>query len=260
MRRAAVGIVAILLEHVRPGAAPIRSSAARAGDRARAGLCRRSYRGHAARREGRWARPRASRSTRTAISGCSRAASRPSSSSTPTARIIRAFGDGLFTRSHGLRIDRQGNLWATDVGGAHRREDEPRRADAADDRHQGRSGRVERSHRLAQAQSAERHRDRRQRRHLRRAGAHAGSDAATRGCSSSTRTASSSSRGAAREPGPASSRSRTASPSTRRDCCGSRIARTSGSRSSIRTARSSGRSNTKACRAASTSDASSSTW
>jgi len=31
--------------------------------------------------------------------------------------FIRAFGDKLFTRSHGLRIDRDGNLWATDVGG-----------------------------------------------------------------------------------------------------------------------------------------------
>src|SRR4029453_10169187 len=31
--------------------------------------------------------------------------------------FIRAFGDKLFTRSHGLRIDREGNLWATDVGG-----------------------------------------------------------------------------------------------------------------------------------------------
>ena len=31
--------------------------------------------------------------------------------------FIRSFGDGIFTRSHGLRIDRQGNLWATDVGG-----------------------------------------------------------------------------------------------------------------------------------------------
>jgi len=31
--------------------------------------------------------------------------------------FIRAFGDKLFTRSHGLRIDSQGNLWATDVGG-----------------------------------------------------------------------------------------------------------------------------------------------
>ena len=30
-------------------------------------------------------------------------------------RFIRAFGEGLFTRSHGLRIDRDGNLWATDV-------------------------------------------------------------------------------------------------------------------------------------------------
>lgn len=31
--------------------------------------------------------------------------------------FIRAFGDRLFSRSHGLRIDREGNLWATDVGG-----------------------------------------------------------------------------------------------------------------------------------------------
>ncbi|MEO6102988.1 MAG: peptidyl-alpha-hydroxyglycine alpha-amidating lyase family protein [Pseudoxanthomonas sp.] len=31
--------------------------------------------------------------------------------------FIRAFGDKLLTRSHGLRIDREGNLWATDVGG-----------------------------------------------------------------------------------------------------------------------------------------------
>jgi DNA-binding beta-propeller fold protein YncE len=31
--------------------------------------------------------------------------------------FIRSFGEGLFTRSHGLRIDRDGNLWATDVGG-----------------------------------------------------------------------------------------------------------------------------------------------
>src|SRR5687767_14736130 len=31
--------------------------------------------------------------------------------------FIRAFGDKLFTRAHGLRIDREGNLWATDVGG-----------------------------------------------------------------------------------------------------------------------------------------------
>jgi len=29
---------------------------------------------------------------------------------------VRSFGDGLFTRAHGLRIDREGNLWAGDVG------------------------------------------------------------------------------------------------------------------------------------------------
>src|SRR5262245_47398599 len=32
-------------------------------------------------------------------------------------KFIRSFGDGLFTRSHGLRIDADGNIWATDVGG-----------------------------------------------------------------------------------------------------------------------------------------------
>ena len=31
-------------------------------------------------------------------------------------KFIRSFGEGLFTRSHGLRIDRDGNIWATDVG------------------------------------------------------------------------------------------------------------------------------------------------
>ena len=31
--------------------------------------------------------------------------------------FVRAFGDKMFTRSHGLRIDQEGNLWATDVGG-----------------------------------------------------------------------------------------------------------------------------------------------
>ena len=32
------------------------------------------------------------------------------------AKFIRSFGEGLFTRSHGLRIDKDGNIWATDVG------------------------------------------------------------------------------------------------------------------------------------------------
>jgi sugar lactone lactonase YvrE len=31
-------------------------------------------------------------------------------------KFIRSFGEGLFTRSHGLRIDTAGNIWATDVG------------------------------------------------------------------------------------------------------------------------------------------------
>ncbi|MGD2167942.1 MAG: peptidyl-alpha-hydroxyglycine alpha-amidating lyase family protein [Gammaproteobacteria bacterium] len=32
-------------------------------------------------------------------------------------RFVRAFGEKLFVRSHGLHIDRAGNLWATDVYG-----------------------------------------------------------------------------------------------------------------------------------------------
>lgn len=30
--------------------------------------------------------------------------------------FIRAFGGGLFTRAHGVRLDSDGNIWATDVG------------------------------------------------------------------------------------------------------------------------------------------------
>ncbi len=31
-------------------------------------------------------------------------------------KFLRGFGDGLFRRTHGLTIDRDGNLWITDVG------------------------------------------------------------------------------------------------------------------------------------------------
>ena len=30
--------------------------------------------------------------------------------------FIRGFGEGLFTRTHGLRFDRDGNIWVSDVG------------------------------------------------------------------------------------------------------------------------------------------------
>lgn len=33
----------------------------------------------------------------------------------PDGRFVRAFGEGLFSRSHGLRIDAEDNLWVTDV-------------------------------------------------------------------------------------------------------------------------------------------------
>jgi DNA-binding beta-propeller fold protein YncE len=31
-------------------------------------------------------------------------------------KFVRGFGEGLFTRTHGLRIDREDNIWVTDVG------------------------------------------------------------------------------------------------------------------------------------------------
>jgi sugar lactone lactonase YvrE len=34
----------------------------------------------------------------------------------PNGQFIRAFGEGLFVRTHGFRIDRDRNLWVTDVG------------------------------------------------------------------------------------------------------------------------------------------------
>lgn len=34
----------------------------------------------------------------------------------PDGKFVRAFGEGLLTRSHGLHIDREGNIWVTDVG------------------------------------------------------------------------------------------------------------------------------------------------
>ena len=34
----------------------------------------------------------------------------------PNGAFVRSFGDAMFTRSHGLKIDHDGNLWATDVG------------------------------------------------------------------------------------------------------------------------------------------------
>src|SRR5258708_6892151 len=33
----------------------------------------------------------------------------------PDGNFIRGFGDGLFERPHGLRIDAEDNIWATDV-------------------------------------------------------------------------------------------------------------------------------------------------
>src|SRR4026209_2333031 len=35
----------------------------------------------------------------------------------PDGNFIRGFGDGLFERPHGLRIDAADNIWTTDVAG-----------------------------------------------------------------------------------------------------------------------------------------------
>jgi sugar lactone lactonase YvrE len=32
-------------------------------------------------------------------------------------KFLRAFGEGLFTRAHGMKIDKDDNIWTTDVGG-----------------------------------------------------------------------------------------------------------------------------------------------
>jgi DNA-binding beta-propeller fold protein YncE len=34
----------------------------------------------------------------------------------PNGKFIRSFGDGLFTRTHGLRVDKEGNFWVADTG------------------------------------------------------------------------------------------------------------------------------------------------
>jgi sugar lactone lactonase YvrE len=36
---------------------------------------------------------------------------------TADGKFVRALGDGLYDRPHGLRIDREDNIWTTDVGG-----------------------------------------------------------------------------------------------------------------------------------------------
>jgi len=35
----------------------------------------------------------------------------------PSGQLVRSFGGKMFTRAHGLRIDHEGSIWATDVGG-----------------------------------------------------------------------------------------------------------------------------------------------
>ena len=134
--------------------------------------------------------------------------------------FIRAFGEGLFTRTHGLRFDRDGNIWVSDVGAHIVVKLNPHGQVLLTLGVEGRGRRLGRSRRIAPAQPAERRRVRPRRRHLRRAGAHARRRRAMRASSSSIAPAASSSRGAEKARSRASSRSRTASRSTRRACSG----------------------------------------
>ena len=45
----------------------------------------------------------------------------------PDGNFIRGFGDGLFERPHGLRIDADDNIWATDVAAPSGLQVQPRR-------------------------------------------------------------------------------------------------------------------------------------
>ena len=91
----------------------------------------------------------------------------------PNGTFVRSFGDGLFTRSHGLRIDGEGNLWATDVGGHVVVKFNPAGQALLTLGTKGRGRRVERGGGIAQAESAQRCRHRAQRGRLRGAGTHA---------------------------------------------------------------------------------------
>jgi hypothetical protein len=77
--------------------------------------------------------------------------------------FVRSFGDKLFTRAHGVRLDRDGNIWATDVGAHTVMKFSPQGELLLTLGTKGRSRRVERGRGLASFQSAERHRHRGQR-------------------------------------------------------------------------------------------------
>ena len=69
--------------------------------------------------------------------------------------FIRTFGDNLFTRAHGVRLDADGNIWATDVGAHRRLQAEPAGTGAAHARHERRGRRVERGGGIPQVESTE---------------------------------------------------------------------------------------------------------
>ena len=155
--------------------------------------------------------------------------------------FVRAFGDGMFTRAHGLRIDREGNLWATDVGAHTVMKLSPGRTGLLTLGTKGQAGEWNEaagSRKLNQPNDVA----------IAANGDVFVAQGHTPGPNGDARVLKFDKdgplhqvSGAARARGPGSSRSHTASPSTPRDCSGSSIARTSASRCSTRTARSSGR-------------------
>ena len=88
----------------------------------------------------------------------------------PDGNFIRGWGDGLFDRPHGLRIDAQDNIWATDVAShvAYKFNPSGRLEMVLGVR--GRAGRDARLRPFAAVQRAERGGGRADRRHLRAAG------------------------------------------------------------------------------------------
>ena len=58
-------------------------------------------------------------------------------------KFIRVFGEGLFKRAHGLRIDNDGNIWVTDVDAHVVMKLNPARQGSSHTGTKGEAGRVE---------------------------------------------------------------------------------------------------------------------
>ena len=143
----------------------------------------------------------------------------------------------MFVFPHGATVDRDGNLWVTDARGEDGKGHQVFKFDPDGKvlMTLGKAGRQRR--RAGSLRSADRRRRRAERRHLRHRQPSQRQEQPRREVH--RRTARSSRSGARRDPAPASSASRTRSRWTRAAGCSSATARTTASRSSIRTASSS---------------------